>query len=225
MRSCIVWGNSAAQGNQIYLEQLSAPTISYCTVEEGLSGIHNGLGVAPIFISLSDANPLFHSLEDGDYRLPSGSRAVDNGDPAFVADMNEGDLEHYPRVEGGRVDRGCYELWPGLALSLVYPGRAGELNSIDISGGRPSTPAAVFCGTDSSFFDLSFGACPDLHLGVADAMLLAVGVTSPGGRMSYSAPTPPALGGTDVWLQAVTFDPSSPGLGCAVSNLVHFTYP
>ena len=44
-----------------------------------------------------------------DFHLESGSPAIDAGDPAYVSDANETDLDGDPRREGQRVDIGVDE--------------------------------------------------------------------------------------------------------------------
>ncbi|MCR5839658.1 MAG: DUF1565 domain-containing protein, partial [Kiritimatiellae bacterium] len=54
-------------------------------------------------------DPLFVSAETGDYRLRSGSPAIDAGDAAYAAEAGATDLAGNARVEGAVIDRGCYE--------------------------------------------------------------------------------------------------------------------
>ncbi|MHC4500228.1 MAG: right-handed parallel beta-helix repeat-containing protein, partial [Planctomycetota bacterium] len=54
---------------------------------------------------------------DGDYHLLAGSACINTGDPGYAAGPNETDLDDNPRVSGGRIDMGVYELQP---LRIVY---------------------------------------------------------------------------------------------------------
>lgn len=49
----------------------------------------------------------------GDLRLQAGSPCIDVGDPAFVAQPGETDLEGHARVLCGRVDMGAHEFGIG----------------------------------------------------------------------------------------------------------------
>jgi hypothetical protein len=48
---------------------------------------------------------------DGDYRLQPISPCIDAGDPNYVPEPNETDLDGRPRVIGGRIDMGAYEFY------------------------------------------------------------------------------------------------------------------
>ena len=224
--NCIVWGNSAvAFGDQIFLEQFSAPTINSCTVEQGLGGIQSGDAVAPIITLLSDEDPLFQNVGEQNYRLMPGSPSIDGGDPAFVADINEGDLDLFPRVAGALVDRGCLEFRAGLALSLVSPGRAGEENELQVQGARPRCPVFLFYSGSVGATDVSFGACHELTLELNGPEQLAVLMPGASGRASYTQHVPESLRGVTIHVQAICFDPEDSAAGCLVSNRMQFTYP
>ena len=55
------------------------------------------------------ADPLFVDPENGDYHLTADSPCVDAGDPEFVAEEGETDIDGQPRVVGERVDMGADE--------------------------------------------------------------------------------------------------------------------
>ena len=55
------------------------------------------------------ANPLLVNPGAADFHLSPGSPAIDAGDPAFVPDAGETDLDGAPRVNGPRVDAGADE--------------------------------------------------------------------------------------------------------------------
>jgi hypothetical protein len=54
-------------------------------------------------------DPKFMNRDDGDYHLRPDSPAVDTGDPSHAAKAGGADLDMRPRVQNGRIDRGCYE--------------------------------------------------------------------------------------------------------------------
>jgi hypothetical protein len=59
-----------------------------------------------------DADPSFVDIGNGDYRLQTGSPAIDTGDAtAFPPDVTT-DLDGNPRIVGGEIDMGAYE-WQG----------------------------------------------------------------------------------------------------------------
>lgn len=67
--------------------------------------------------NLADANPLFVDPDEGNLRLQSLSPAIDRGNNAYV-DV-ENDLDGNPRIRGGAVELGAYE------LSLECPADGG----------------------------------------------------------------------------------------------------
>ena len=48
-------------------------------------------------------------VHNGDYRLLPDSPCINAGDPDYIAEPNETDLDGKPRVIGGRIDMGAYE--------------------------------------------------------------------------------------------------------------------
>ncbi len=97
---CIFWGNAAPNGSQIYLYGSSSVSVSFSDVQGGWSGTGN-----------INANPLFAA--DG-YHLQRRSPCRDAGDPAFVPEAGETDIDGEMRVYGGRVDMGADEWQPML---------------------------------------------------------------------------------------------------------------
>jgi hypothetical protein len=99
LTNCILWGNTAPSGPQIHnYSGSSSATISYSDVQGGWPGAGN-----------INANPLFVDPAIGDYHLLPGSPCINTGDPDYIAEPNETDLDGNPRVIGGRIDMGAYE--------------------------------------------------------------------------------------------------------------------
>lgn len=128
--NCILWGNTAADGYEILLKFApdSIYNVDYCNIKGGLSGIYNdrasstinwgpgNIDVDPCFVSPgywdpngtpTDANDDF--WVEGDYHLLPGSSCINAGDPNYIPQPNETDLDGLPRVIGGRIDMGAYE--------------------------------------------------------------------------------------------------------------------
>jgi hypothetical protein len=128
IRNSIIWGNVAGTAPS-GIEGLGTPVISYSIVEGSFtSGSWNGSagteGVAgsnkdtdPFFVSWEDpAVPLWVATTNGDYRLNSGSPAIDAGSDSYYAsggtpDLNliDTDLDNTARIKGGTIDMGAYE--------------------------------------------------------------------------------------------------------------------
>ena len=82
----------------------SSTTITYSDVRGGWPGLGN-----------INANPCFVDEANGDCRLLTGSPCIDAGDPDYMTEPNETDLDGKPRVINGRIDMGAYE-YDGSAI-------------------------------------------------------------------------------------------------------------
>jgi len=95
LQNCIVWGNT---GGSINISPSFVLPVRHSCVEGGWPGLGN-----------IDADPIFINHQLGDYHLQSLSPCINAGDPNYVAEPNETDLDGRPRVIGGRIDMGAYE--------------------------------------------------------------------------------------------------------------------
>ncbi|GAJ03155.1 unnamed protein product, partial [marine sediment metagenome] len=137
--NCTFSGNSASEGNSMYnaesnpvltncilwdgwqggiYNHYSAPVITYSNVQGGWPGTGN-IDADPCFIEPGywDANGVWI---DGDYHLLPDSPCIDAGDPNYIAEPNETDLDGKPRIIGGRIDMGAYEA-PIFAEARILP--------------------------------------------------------------------------------------------------------
>ena len=87
--NCILWGN----GDELY--NCSA---TYSCVQDADGGEGN-----------ISSYPHFVDPYNDDYSLLSWSPCIDAGDPGFVPQPDETDIDGNPRVIGGRVDMGAWE--------------------------------------------------------------------------------------------------------------------
>jgi len=112
--NCILWGNTAPAGSQVYLYPGTGSEIlvRFSDVQGGWPGAGN-----------LDIDPRFWGPDD--YHLQNGSPCIDRGDPAFVPQLGEVDIDGQMRVWDGDgngsalVDMGADEFG-----SYVY----GDLN-------------------------------------------------------------------------------------------------
>ncbi|MHC4499098.1 MAG: right-handed parallel beta-helix repeat-containing protein, partial [Planctomycetota bacterium] len=112
--NCISWGN---EGGAIYG---SGPYVTYSNIEGGYTGIGNIDG-DPCFVELGywDANGVWIK---GDYHLSEDSPCIDVGDPNFVPEPNETDIDGEPRVMGCRVDMGADEFFNIPPVACIVGG-------------------------------------------------------------------------------------------------------
>ena len=117
--NCIIWGNSASTGPEIY-NYGSTPTVTYSDIRGGYGGTGN-IGADPCFVEpgyWADANDPNIVVEpndpnavwiEGDYHLLPFSLCIDTGDPSYIPEPGETDIDGNPRIIGGRIDMGAYE--------------------------------------------------------------------------------------------------------------------
>jgi parallel beta-helix repeat protein len=116
----ILWGDTATSASEILVANLGAPTsiqISYsdiqgrddnvvcesgCTIDWGQGNI--------------DINPLFVRMDD--QHLLKDSPCIDAGDPAFVAEPDETDIDGNPRISGAKIDIGADEFAIPIAATI-----------------------------------------------------------------------------------------------------------
>ncbi len=100
--NCILWSNSTTE---IDLDGVSSASVTYSNVQGGWPGDGN-----------IDADPSFVHASIGDYHLLTNSPCIDAGDPNYVAQSDETDLDGKPRLIGAQIDMGAYELQPPRTL-------------------------------------------------------------------------------------------------------------
>lgn len=116
--NCIFWGDSPSE---IVNTDLSLPTMAFNDVQGGLPvGVVDGgrnIDLDPTFVRSPDPGPdgMWDGVDDdyGDLRLSPGSPCINAGDPAFVPQPGETDLDGHARVLCARVDTGAYEFGIG----------------------------------------------------------------------------------------------------------------
>jgi hypothetical protein len=104
LTNCILWDS----GNEICdHHDGSLSTVTYSDIYSGYPGAGNS-NVDPLFIDADGADNVV-GTEDDNLRLLPDSPCIDAGDPNYVCEPNETDLDGRPRIIGGRIDMGAYE--------------------------------------------------------------------------------------------------------------------
>ena len=109
----IMFGNITKTGNeQIYLYGESSPSISYCDIETGISGIEKDTTCKASFefVNNIDADPLFKNAAGFDYSLKDKSLCIDAGMPD-ISSLNLAliDLSGKTRITNRLIDIGALE--------------------------------------------------------------------------------------------------------------------
>jgi hypothetical protein len=140
LTNCILWNDSASQGNEIYNDTSGGPatvTITYSDVDQsGYAGSSGNIDADPLFISSANLD------------LESISPCVDTGSNAAVPSGITTDLAGNSRISNGTVDMGAYEqapVPPTLSLSGTAQGDAGTPIYLPVSVTNPqaSDPGAT----------------------------------------------------------------------------------
>jgi len=124
--NCILWANTGQSPQHI-------PDCygGYYSCIQGWTGAMGGIGninedprfVRPGFWKTKDL------WIDGDYHLLPNSPCINAGDPNYVPEPNETDLDGKPRVMNGRIDMGAYEYGPTMPVEARFLPRTINLAS------------------------------------------------------------------------------------------------
>ena len=131
----ILWADTAANASEILVASLGAATsirISYCDIRGGKENVilDNGctvdwgrgnIDLDPYFVNIDylSGNQI---ITAGNYHLLDDSPCIDAGDPDFVAEPGETDIDGNPRIAGAKIDIGADEVVPVInAVVKVMP--------------------------------------------------------------------------------------------------------
>jgi len=128
--NCIFWGNTRGEGLHDRLAQINGTPrgVEYCCIESWDLGGTGNIDADPCFVQPGywDANDTPDDANDdfwveGDYHLLPTSPCIDTGDPNYIPEPNETDLDGNPRVRGDAIDMGAYETIIHEARLLILP--------------------------------------------------------------------------------------------------------
>ena len=167
--NCILWGNSATTASEIYDDDTSSPTVIYCDVEGGYSGMGN-INLDPLFLSATD------------YNLKAFSPCIDSGFGDNGATVPITDKDGNPRyddqyVEGlgngdpPYVDIGAYERQiNSVAIEFTFTGSSGlesvtpanlELQLSEVLSGQDVTVGYTVTGGTATGSDVDYTLVSD----------------------------------------------------------------
>ena len=126
LTNCILWDG----GNEIWNNDGSTIMIGYSDVQGGQTEVYDPCDGLVWGEGNLDVNPLFADPNNGDYHLLEDSTCIDAGDPNYVAEPNETDLDGRPRIIGRRIDMGAYEYSPPIPAEVKIVPRSINLASM-----------------------------------------------------------------------------------------------
>ena len=125
VHNCILYWNESQIGSEIALYNWGLNplicTVSYCNIQGGKAGVD----VLSSDLKWNDGNidtdPCFIDAANGNHHLLPESVCINAGDPNYIPEPNETDLDGKPRVIGGRIDMGAYEYPNTLPVADAGP--------------------------------------------------------------------------------------------------------
>jgi hypothetical protein len=170
MMNSILWANVPAEIGTSVLGNAPWPWIVYSDVNaEGLPAGNiekDPLFVAPghwaqasnptVPLDPSNANAVW---TDGDYHLQSQSPCIDKGDPGYLLDPNQLDLDGRTRIANGHLDMGAYEYGSaprptGLTFIAAITTH-GDASIVLTPDAKASNPAQTYVGETTLHLDAS----------------------------------------------------------------------
>ena len=139
VNNCTITGNKGREGGGIASYRFSTTTITNCIIRDNspqqidgtasvtYSDVQDGwpgqgnINTDPCFVQpgywadVNDPNIIVEPNDpnavwlEGDYHLLPFSPCIDTGDPNYIPEANETDLDGNPRISGTRIDMGAYE--------------------------------------------------------------------------------------------------------------------
>ena len=202
----IFWGNSAAQGPEIYLGLELKPStlvMIHCNVDGGSGSVHKVKGCTFTWGAGNlNADPLFMDPGAGDFHLPYNSPCRDSGSSAGVS-LPSHDFEGDPRITDTQVDMGADE----FHTHLYYTGDAVPGGEVEIKVMETPHTGPVLLFVGSGLLDppltIYFG---EWYLGFPLLHQMGLGVVlPPGGHLILPVALPSSLPAPlDIPFQAFT---------------------
>ncbi|WP_288428400.1 choice-of-anchor Q domain-containing protein [uncultured Spirosoma sp.] len=191
VKNSIVRNNTAQnQPFLYYAGSTSTANVTYSDIQGGFSGTGN-----------IDADPLFVDSRANDYRLRSGSPAINAGDPAgTTATVSATDIGGHTRIVDNRIDMGASE-WPTITVRFVTTSGSGDQSGTSWSNALPGTQlqsrlASASAGTQfwlaGGTYKPTASADRTVSFSVASGVQLYGGFTGSENNVSERAVTQPS---------------------------------
>jgi len=139
IKNGIIWGNLATGSVTVFNEATGSTTYSNCLIEAGVIGA----GI------VSNSDPLFVNVAEGNYALLGTSPAINAGNNEFVAGVLS-DLAGNPRIAGNLVDLGAYEYNSNTSVVNLI------VNDVKVSVYPNPVVEKLYIQAESSVQEISF---------------------------------------------------------------------
>ena len=161
----IFWGNTAAFGSEMFVGYMGATTsvqISYCDIQGSQDNIlidsgsmlgwgQGNIDVDPWFVQAGYVDDTRNYVE-GDWHLMKNSPCIDAGDPAYLTESAETDIDGNARISGAAVDLGADEYETGIEIDVRIMPKTLNLSS---KGNYINCNIAIEDGYDITDIDVS----------------------------------------------------------------------
>lgn len=138
----IFWNNTTEYASQIKVGNSGAATsihISYCNIQGGKDNIisddnctvewgQGNIDADPNFVN-SGSLTVSEVFTTGDYHLLGDSPCIDAGDPEFITEPSETDIDGNPRISGTKIDMGADEFVPPITVVVTITPKTLNLSS------------------------------------------------------------------------------------------------
>jgi len=120
IRNTILWGNTATEGEQVYIWETNSIVDFYCSDLQGGQEAIGGVPHIGEYENCIEDEPIFVGTGDFPYQINDDSPCIDAGDPDTTGlNLPDFDLAGEPRVFNEIVDIGAYE-WNPLVGTDEY---------------------------------------------------------------------------------------------------------
>jgi predicted outer membrane repeat protein len=124
LTNCILWDNNGGSG----IGGIDFWPYAYYSCIQGGHIDQGNIDADPLFVDANGPDGI-PGTEDDNLRLSADSPCINTGDPDYVAEPGETDLDGKPRIIGDRVDIGAYEYSPTIPAEVRITPRTINLAS------------------------------------------------------------------------------------------------
>jgi predicted outer membrane repeat protein len=118
VNNCILWGNTANNGKQLYVGSGGVVTMNYSCYSNSTNDIQNAGGTFTATNNNINSDPEFANAASNDLRLYSNSPASNTGLNGYNTQST--DIRGEARIQDGTIDMGAYEWTSGVDPQTIF---------------------------------------------------------------------------------------------------------